>query len=121
MRGLVTLALMALLGGCNRSSPQCGIPAYKPATMGDPSTAVLAATDIWVSHWARTYARSHETAGDVADAAIAECTDEFYRLSYASGHESSPVVARQTPAEIQQSYRKDAIRAVFHYRQEGCR
>jgi isopentenyl diphosphate isomerase/L-lactate dehydrogenase-like FMN-dependent dehydrogenase len=73
-----------------------------------------------IAHWAKTYARSRESAGDVADAAIAECADVLRTLSYVSGHEENSIVAPQTPAQLQQSFRKDAIRAVFHYRQAGC-
>jgi hypothetical protein len=73
-----------------------------------------------VAHWARTYARSQESAGDVADAAIAECVDQLRALSYVSGHEANPIVAPQTPAQLQQSFRNDALKAVFEYRQAGC-
>lgn len=120
MRTLLILVLPALLAGCDRS-PKCGIPEYTPAKAEDGSPAALAAADMCVAHWAKTYASSKESAGDVADAAIAECADVLRTLSYVSGHEPNSIVSPQTPAQLQQSFRKDAIAAVFQYRQAGCR
>ena len=120
MKAFFLIAVPALLSGCNRP-PECGIPDYRPAKVEEGSAGALAATDMCVAHWAKTYAKSKESAGDVADAAIAECAEIFRNLSYVSGKEPGSIVSPQTPAQLQQSFRKDTIRAVFRFRESGCR
>lgn len=118
------LMALALLAGCSvpsgTKSPKCAIPEYTPTRATEGWAAVLAATDFCIWHWSKTYARSKESAGDVADAAVAECADQLRVLSYVSGQPNSGV-APQTPAQLQQSFREDAISSVFRFREAGCR
>ena len=112
--GVAALALCA----CSRSD-QCGIPEYEAAAPDQGVPGALAASRLCVEHWAKTYSRSDESAGDVADAAVLECLEEIKILSDL-GQREPETWGSMSVAELRASYREDALRTVISFRQVGC-
>ena len=112
--GVAALALCA----CGRSD-ECGIPEYEPARLDQGVPGAMDASRSCVEHWAKTYSRSDESAGKVADRAMLECLEEIRILSDLRKQE--PETWRpMSVAELRARYREDALKTAISFRQVGC-
>ena len=112
--GVAALALCA----CSRSD-KCGIPKYEAARLDQGVPGARAASRLCVEHWAKTYSRWDETAGDVADAAVLQCLEEIKILSDLGKREPETWGSMSVP-ELRASYREHALRTAISFRQIGC-
>lgn len=114
------------LAACSeeRSSIECIVPTYDlPRQRLAPSEARHLAsmcTESWAKRWA---VQSKESAGDIADATIAECMITYTTQANAEWPSETwgPGASLENTPKLVAGWRGVAVRQVIRTREDGCR
>jgi hypothetical protein len=118
MKAALPIAAL-LLAGCSSAKPQCHVPDLVAFPQPNDIGRMMEGASTCVAHWSAAYAQVDEPAGDVADAAVAQCSTYFENLAALSQKPGSVVAA--TPENAWRgTYRNGALVNVFDYRRAGC-
>jgi hypothetical protein len=115
---LALLILPMLLDACS-NQPECTISGYNAPQHPNSWPELFAATDMCIDHWAKTYAKSRESAGDAADAAAAQCS-HFSQMIADLSQQPESSIAKTTAEESIRVWRREALTTIFRYRNQ-CR
>ena len=116
------LALMALLAAsCSQADePACQPEDYAVPKTPDKWSEQIESAGSCVRHWSKVYAKVRESAGDVADAALAQCNVFFVNLAVLSERQPREAVGKVSSDAWRAQYRPNALITVFGYRGAGC-